>query len=106
MTISSKTLGELIQILGAFPQEDRVALLEQLKDPALYVGNMQLSGIVFSKYRTIDAFADAIGWTKKKALRVIANRTPLSREEMVQIIDHFELPPEAVTPLFFGAMFA
>ncbi len=106
MTISSKALGELIRILGTFPQKERETLLERLKDPTLYEGNTQLSGLVLSKYHTIDAFADAIGWTKKKALRVIANRTPLSHEEMMQIIDHFELPPETVTPLFFDTMFA
>lgn len=70
------------------------------------IGNPALAHLVFSNYPTIDAFAAAIGWTAKKASRVIANRAPLRQKEMQQIINHFQVKPENVAPLFFGTMFA
>lgn len=68
--------------------------------------NVTLRGLVFDKFRTIADFADAIGWDRNKAARIVNGKQEPSKKDMESLIFFFEIPQEQIAPIFFGGMFA
>lgn len=66
---------------------------------------MTLRGAVFTKYRTISDFANAIGWERGKASRIINGQQQPSKGDMEQMISLLGIHQDAVAPIFFGTMF-
>lgn len=64
-----------------------------------------LRGLVFSKYPSISAFAEAIGWSRGKASRIANGTQQPSKEDMEELIKLLEIPQQSVAPVFFGSMF-
>ena len=69
-----------------------------------FYSNQTLAKYAFSKY-SINSFAEAMHWTKKKTMLVLNNKTSLSKPEMEKLIKLLDVPAEAVAPMFFGKMF-
>lgn len=68
--------------------------------------NITLRGLVFGRFRTIADFADAIGWDRNKAARIVNGKQEPSKKDMDALIVFFGIQQEHVAPLFFGSMFA
>ena len=66
---------------------------------------MTLRGLIFSKFRSISAFADEIGWPRGKASRIANGSQQPSKAYMEQLIATLEIKEIAVAPVFFGSMF-
>ena len=64
-----------------------------------------LRGIIFSKFPSISAFANAIGWKRNKASRIANGTQQPSKKDMEELIVALEIPENQVTPVFFGSMF-
>ena len=103
MIAKSKDVAKILELLSPMNTEDKVRLLEYLKsvkekekDPETL-----LKAVVLSRYPSIGAFAKAIGWTENKAYKTIHHERSATQTDMIQFIDHFGLPPAALTPLFF-----
>ncbi len=67
--------------------------------------SLTLRGLVFSKYPSISAFADAIGWTRNKASRIVNGIQQPNKKDMEELILLLDISKESVAPIFFGAMF-
>lgn len=52
---------------------------------------MTLRGIILSKYKTIGAFSDAIGWSRNKAGRIIRGEQELSMRDIVELTAILEI---------------
>lgn len=64
-----------------------------------------IRGMVLSKYKTIGAFADRIGWSKNKASRIINQKQEPDILEMKQLADCLDIhTPEDFMGTFFGDM--
>ncbi len=64
---------------------------------------LNLRGIILSKFKTISAFADAIGWKRNKASRIVNNVTKPDVDDMVAIARVIDVKtPEQFTFLFFN----
>lgn len=66
---------------------------------------VSLRGLVLSKYKTVTAFANAIGWERGKASRIVNGSQEPGKKDMEQIIALLEIEKSAVAPIFFGSMF-
>lgn len=66
---------------------------------------LNLRGLILSKYRTISEFAQAIGWERGKASRIVNETQQPTKADMEQMIDLLHIEKNAVAPLFFGSMF-
>lgn len=66
---------------------------------------LSLRGLVLSKYRSISQFADAIGWERGKASRIVNGRQQPSKADMESMIVLLGIDQNAVAPVFFGQMF-
>jgi len=66
---------------------------------------MTIRGLVFSKYNSISDFADAIGWERNKASRIVNMKQPPSKKDMEEMIVVLDIPQASVAPVFFGSMF-
>ena len=64
-----------------------------------------LRGLVFSKYPSISAFADAIKWSRGKASRIVNGTQQPTKGDMEALISLLEIPQQSVAPVFFGTMF-
>ena len=66
---------------------------------------LSLRGLVLSKYKSISQFADAIGWERGKASRIVNGRQQPSKSDMESMIVLLGIDQNAVAPVFFGKMF-
>lgn len=67
--------------------------------------NTTLRGLMFSRYPSISAFAEAIGWSRGKASRIANGTQQPSKEDMEEMIKLLDIPQQSVAPVFFGKMF-
>lgn len=66
---------------------------------------LTIRGLVFSKFNSISEFANAIGWQRNKAARIINKKQEPSKKDMEDMITVLEIPEASVAPVFFGSMF-
>lgn len=64
-----------------------------------------LRGLIFSKYRTVSEFADAMGWSRTKAARIASGKQQPKKADMEALIDKLKIPPTSIAPVFFGSVF-
>ena len=50
-----------------------------------------LRGAVLSKYPNISAFANAIGWDRKKASRIVNRQQLPSANDMIEMADYLDI---------------
>lgn len=66
---------------------------------------LNLRGAIMSKFKTISAFADAIGWKRNKASRIINDVTKLDADDMIAIAKVIDVKtPEQFMFLFFNSL--
>ena len=53
--------------------------------------NNTLRGAVLAKFRNIQCFADALGWDRKKASRIVNRQQLPSAKDMDQMTDFLEI---------------
>lgn len=68
--------------------------------------NVTLRGLVFDRFRTVSEFADAIGWDRNKAARIVNGKQEPNKKDMETLISFFGIQPEHLASIFFGSMFA
>ena len=68
--------------------------------------NVTLRGLVFDRYRTIADFADAIGWDRNKAVRILNGKQEPNKKDMESLISFFDIQQDHIASIFFGSMFA
>ncbi len=66
---------------------------------------LTIRGLVFSKYNSISEFADAMGWQRNKASRIVNRKQDPSKKDMEDMIAVLEIPKASIAPVFFGSMF-
>ena len=66
---------------------------------------MTLRGTVFAQYKSITQFANAIGWERGKASRIVNGQQQPSKVDMEKMITLLGIEQNAVAPIFFGKMF-
>ena len=64
-----------------------------------------LKGMAISKYGSCVKFADAMGWNRNKADRILNGKQDPSLRDIKIMCDKMEIPKDAIVPLFFGTMF-
>ena len=62
---------------------------------------LTIRGLVFSKFSSISEFANAIGWQRNKAARIINKKQEPSKKDMEDMITVLEIPEASVAPVFF-----
>ena len=67
--------------------------------------DLTIRGAVFSKYNSLSDFAEAIGWQRNKASRIVNQKQEPTKKDMEEMISLLNIPSNAVAPLFFGSMF-
>ena len=66
---------------------------------------MTIRGLVFSQFDSIAAFAEAIGWQRNKASRIVNLRQNPTKKDMEDMIVTLRIPTDKIAPIFFGKMF-
>ena len=68
---------------------------------------INLRGAILGKFKTISAFANTMGWSKKKASEIVNGTRQPSAKEMIEISDALEID-DATTfmALFFDSKYA
>ena len=64
-----------------------------------------LKGIAISKYGSCTKFADAMGWDRSKADRILNKRQDPSLRDINQMVRVMGRPNDVIVPLFFGTIF-
>ena len=64
-----------------------------------------LRGLVYGKFQSIGEFANAIGWQRGKASRIINNVQEPTKSDIQDMIRVLEIPQTDIAPTFFGQMF-
>lgn len=65
-----------------------------------------IRGAVFGKFKSISSFAEAIGWGRNKASRIVNGIQHPSAEDMEQIAECLEITDASVfVSIFFPAVF-
>ena len=68
--------------------------------------NLQkLRGLVFSKYKTVKAFSDEIGWKRNKSSRILNGIQEPDSDDMMDVAKLFELSSEEFIGIFFEDVF-
>ena len=65
----------------------------------------KLRGLVYSKFKTIGEFSEAIGWQRNKASRIINGPQEPDSEDMRKVAELFELSSEVFVDIFFEKQF-
>lgn len=66
---------------------------------------MTYRGLVFSKYRNISEFAQAIGWSRNKASRVVNGIQEPDANDMEKMAELLDInTPEAFIDIFFKGL--
>lgn len=65
----------------------------------------KIRGLVFSKYRTIREFSNAIGWQRNKSSRILNGSQEPDSGDMRAIAELFELSSEEFVDIFFEEQF-
>ncbi len=65
----------------------------------------KIRGLVFSRYRTIGEFSDAIGWKRNKSSRILNGIQEPDSRDMRAIAELFELSSEEFVNIFFEEQF-
>ena len=66
----------------------------------------QIRGAVFSKFNSIISFADAIGWHRNKASRIVNGKQSPSAEDMQQMVKCLNIDDaSAFVAIFFPDTF-
>ena len=66
---------------------------------------LTLKGVVLSKYGSCVKFADAMGWNRNKADRILNGKQDPSLRDIGHRVRRMSLPDDLIVPLFFGTMF-
>ena len=66
---------------------------------------LTLKGVVLSKYGSCVKFADAMGWNRNKADRILNGKQDPSLRDIGHMVRLMSLPDDLIVPLFFGTMF-
>ena len=67
--------------------------------------NITLRGLVLSKYKSISAFASAMGWHRGKATRIINGIQEPNTKEMVLLAEKLEMSQDEFMYIFFDCVF-
>lgn len=67
--------------------------------------NVNLRGIILSKYPSIGAFAKAIGWSASKARRIANEIQEPSQKDASEMVICLNLSKEQFLALFYPSMF-
>ena len=62
-------------------------------------------GLIYSKYKTIKEFSDAIGWHRNKASRILNGEQEPDSEDMREVAELFELSSVEFVDIFFEKQF-
>ena len=65
----------------------------------------KLRGLVYSRFKTIGDFSNAIGWQRNKASRIINGPQEPDSEDMRRIAELFNLSSEDFVDIFFEKQF-
>ena len=65
---------------------------------------LTLKGIALSRYGSCVKFADAMGWNRNKADRILNGKQDPSLKDIKTMVKKMELPGEIIVPLFLGTM--
>jgi plasmid maintenance system antidote protein VapI len=66
---------------------------------------LTLRGIAFSKYPNITKLAEKMGWSRQKTTRIINRVQEPTEDEMVKLVEAFDVSPELIMSIFFPKMF-
>lgn len=69
------------------------------------MNRQKLRGLVFSKYKTIREFSDAIGWQRNKSSRILNGPQEPDSDDMRAVAELFELSPDEFVEIFFDGQF-
>lgn len=61
--------------------------------------------LIFSRYRSVREFSDAIGWSRSKVSRFLNGVRELDSDEMREFADFFDLTAEEFIAIFFENQF-
>ena len=66
---------------------------------------LTLKGVVLSKYGSCVKFADAMGWNRNKADRILNAKQDPSLRDIGHMVRRMSLPDDLIVPLFFFLFF-
>lgn len=66
---------------------------------------LTIKGVALSKYGSCVKFADAMGWNRNKADRILNGKQDPSLKDIGRMVRRMNLPSDVIVPLFFGTMF-
>ena len=64
-----------------------------------------LRGIAFSKYPNITELSKVLGWSRQKTTRIINKVQEPTEDEMIKLIEVFNISPKMVMPIFFPKVY-
>jgi len=66
---------------------------------------LTLRGLVFSKYKNINEFANAIGWNRNKASRILSEAQELNAQDIQEITQCLEINSiQLFMQIFFNSL--
>lgn len=65
----------------------------------------KLRGLVFSQFRTISEFSEAIGWNRNKSSRILNGNQEPDSGDMCDLAELFSLPADMFIEIFFERKF-
>lgn len=67
--------------------------------------DVNLRGMILSKFKTIGAFAESIGWSRNKAGRIVNGQQELTMNDIVEITNTLDLKDRnTFDVIFFPAL--
>lgn len=64
--------------------------------------NIKFRGVVYSKYQSIAAFADAIGWTRQKGTNIVNGLTEPSLDDVDKMSKALDMTLEETARFFLN----
>lgn len=64
-----------------------------------------LRGLAFSKYPNITELSKELGWSRQKTTRIINNVQEPTEDEMIKLIEVFNISSKMVIPIFFPKVY-
>lgn len=65
----------------------------------------KLRGFIYSRYKSLQKFSDAIGWQVKKTHRIVKGEQEPTIKDAKEIAVHFNLSQQEFLELFFEGVF-